>query len=374
MINHESVLVVSTLGINDLPTRKQRISLALCNNNRVIYLEPPSTKLARLFRKGLPTSGEIKQRGSLITIRLPDILPFGLKFSFLQKMNERILFRFLKKTFLLLDFSPTFLLTYLVDYPGLYRALNPIKQIYDCVDDHASYNGLRSPKFVNQLEKKVASDSFVCFATTKELVEKLLPFQPNTHLVTNGVDVDFFIQSQKVKPSSMQALKRPIIGYIGAIQEWFDVELIAWAAKERPNFQFVLVGPFKDSIVLKLNLPNIKLLGRKPYEEAPSYIHSFDVCLIPFIQNKLTLNISPLKFYEYCSLGKPTVSIPIKQMIPFLDLCYLYTTKESFLDSLDQALSEDKKIRERRIQLARENDWSAKLELMFEKIMAVKAG
>jgi hypothetical protein len=364
MIQNESILLVSTLGLSDLPTRKQRIAIALSENNRVVYLEPPSTILARMLRRNLPKASETKEIGKLFVIRLPDILPFGLKFSFFQK----ILLRYLTKVFQKINFKPTILWTYLVDFPGLYQALKPQKIVYDCVDDHASYAGLRSPRFVNKLEEQVAKMSQVCFATTQELVDKILPFQPETYLVTNGVDVDFFLKSSKEKPEPLREIKSPIIGYFGAIQEWFDAELIAWVARQRPDLQFVLVGPIKDSIAQKLNLPNIHLLGRKSYEEAPAYINSFDVCLIPFIPNDLTLNISPLKFYEYCSLGKPTVSIPVKQMLPVMDLCYLYEIRPEFLEWIDRALHEDLQFRDRRIQLAWDNDWNAKYDFMFGKV------
>lgn len=367
MIQNKNILLVSTLGLTDLPTRKQRIAKALSEHNRVIYLEPPSTMLARILRKGLPKAS-IQQNEKLTTIRLPDIFPFGLKFSMIQKINERLLLRFLKRTFLALDFIPEILWTYLVDFPGLYAALKPKIMVYDCVDDHASYAGLRSPRFVNQLEEQVARMSHVCFATTQELVNKIQPYQPQVYLVSNGVDVDFFLKSPKEKPEPLLSIHGPIIGYFGAIQEWFNADLIAWTAEKRPDLHFVLVGPIKESIAQKLTLPNIHLLGRKPYEEAPAYISSFDVCLIPFKPNDLTLNISPLKFYEYCSLGKPTVSIPVKQMLPVMDLCYLYETKDEFMEWIDMALGEDLQLRERRIQLARDNDWNAKFEFMFGKV------
>jgi hypothetical protein len=371
MIRDKAILFVSTLGFSDLPTRKQRIAEALSHYNRVIYLEPPSTMLARILRKGLPKAKSTSLVGRLTTIRLPDILPFGLKYHFVQKINEKVLHHFLQKVFRDFDFTPEILWTYLVDFPGLYRVLAPQKIVYDCVDDHSSYAGLRSPRFVNQLEEQVSRESDVCFATTQELVNKILPYQSNTHLVTNGVDIELFLSHSKLLPKDLEGIKTPIIGYFGAIQEWFDDDLIYETAKKRPDLSFVLVGPYREATKVKLNLPNIYLLGRKPYEEAPAYINAFDVCLIPFIPSDLTLNISPLKFYEYCSLGKPTVSIPVKQMLPLSALCYLYTNQSEFMEGINKALLEDKNVREKRTQVARDNDWNAKFTFMFEQVSAV---
>jgi len=368
MIEGKDILIVSTLGLSDLPTRKQRIARHLSERNRVIYLEPPSTSLGRMLRPDLPKPGIDTTNHNLIIIRLPDILPFGLKTPIIQQINERILLHYIGPILSELKFVPQILWTYLVDFPGLYEALKPELVVYDCVDDHSSYAGLRSPRFVNWLEKKVVGMSQVCFATTEELLEKIKPFQQNSFLVTNGVDADYFIQHPKTRPLDLQDMPSPIIGYFGAIQEWFDVELILQTAKANPMLCFVLVGPYTSGIKSSLNLPNVHLLGRKSYDEAPAYINAFDVCLIPFKKNNLTLNISPLKFYEYCALGKPTVSIPVKQMLPLADFCYLYDSERDFEWMIQTALSEDGNRNQERIQLAKDNSWESKFQLMFQKI------
>lgn len=368
MIEGMDILIISTLGLSDLPTRKQRIALKLSEKNRVVYLEPPNTLLGRILRKDLPKPGMQTIHENLIILRLPDILPFGLKIPVIQKINELLLFRIIQPILKKMKFETQILWTYLVDFPGLYKALQPGMIVYDCVDDHSAYAGLRSPRFVNRLERQISGISQVCFATTEELLEKIKPYQQNSFLVSNGVEADFFIQHPKTKPVDMKDISSPIIGYFGAIQEWFDCDLIFKTAKNNPDMQFVLVGPYSEGIINQLDLPNIHLLGRKAYEDAPAYINTFDVCLIPFKQDNLTLNISPLKFYEYCSLGKPTVSIPVRQMLPLAEICYLYETKDEFEWMIKKALSEDRIYVQDRIQVAKDNSWDSKFQFMFQKI------
>jgi glycosyltransferase involved in cell wall biosynthesis len=83
-------------------------------------------------------------------------------------------------------------------------------------------------------------------------------------------------------------------------------------AIQRPNWQFVLLGP-----VVKINrdslpqLPNVHMLGGKSYEELPHYVSGWDIALIPFAINESTKFISPTKTPEYLASGVPVVSTPI---------------------------------------------------------------
>ena len=110
-------------------------------------------------------------------------------------------------------------------------------------------------------------------------------------------------------------------------------------------------------------------MGIKPYDLAPSYIYAFDVCLIPFIINELTLNVSPLKLYEYFSFGKPVVTIPIRELLRYSNLLYIYSNKSEFIDCIDKALKEnDISLKEKRSLIAKENSWNETFNFMFEKI------
>lgn len=39
--------------------------------------------------------------------------------------------------------------------------------------------------------------------------------------------------------------------------------------------------------------------------------------MIPFIVNTLTNAVSPVKFFEYCAIGKPILTTPIAEVVPF---------------------------------------------------------
>ena len=64
-------------------------------------------------------------------------------------------------------------------------------------------------------------------------------------------------------------------------------------------------------------LPNVRLLGTKAHEQIPDYINAFDVCLIPYVVDELTDNISPAKLNEYLAIGKPVVSTDLAEVRRF---------------------------------------------------------
>src|SRR5262249_53912748 len=74
----------------------------------------------------------------------------------------------------------------------------------------------------------------------------------------------------------------------------------------------------------------VHLLGRKPHEELPAYCKGFDVALMPFRINELTLNANPLKVREYLAAGLPVVSTAIPE-VEVLGQCRIASDADAFV-------------------------------------------
>ena len=89
-------------------------------------------------------------------------------------------------------------------------------------------------------------------------------------------------------------------------------------------------------------LPNVHLLGPKPHEQIPDYIAAFDVCLIPYVVDDFTSNISPAKLNEYLALGKPVVSTDLAEVRRFNEangaVVRIGATREEFIAQVQAAL------------------------------------
>ena len=86
--------------------------------------------------------------------------------------------------------------------------------------------------------------------------------------------------------------------------------------------------------------PNVHLLGRKPFDELPSYSKGFDVALNAFPINDVTLNANPLKVREYLAAGLPVVSSRIPEVEVLGDLVHIADDHAQFLEQIDVALKD----------------------------------
>lgn len=249
------------------------------------------------------------------------------------------------------------------------RRLYGWKVVYDCMDEWDSFPGMKV-ELVAAEERLVQAADLVT-VSARRLLDKWQGRAARVELVRNAADFAHFAAPQTTH--LLEEVKRPVIGYFGAIAPWFDVALLAAVATSRPQYSFVVVGGVFDVDVAPLKaLPNVHLLGQQPYARMPAYLRDFDVCTIPFVVNEITAATDPVKFYEYLSLGKPVVSTQMPELEPFAGLLYLAGDTEDFLQKLDLAVSEkDESLRVRRIAAARANTWGARAAVMQQAIREI---
>src|SRR5205823_2010616 len=132
---------------------------------------------------------------------------------------------------------------------------------------------------------------------------------------------------------------RPIIGYYGAIADWFDAALVGVLARARPNWQFILIGSTFGCDLRPLNgQANLHLLGEKPYPALPAFLHAFDIAIIPFKKLPLTEATNPVKLFEYLSAGKRVVATDLAELRQYRDYVALATGPSEWLDALSDAM------------------------------------
>ncbi|MDP3234839.1 MAG: glycosyltransferase [Myxococcales bacterium] len=188
--------------------------------------------------------------------------------------------------------------------------------VYEYIDEiHEDLSGPIPASLWARHRQALADESVVCVATADSLLAEVsLARRRNFGLVTNGVDAEHFVRRERAPHPLMLpvlARGRPIVGYYGALANWFDYELVRDVARLLPEYEFVLIGPNYDQTGLQTTLhqePNVTLLGAVPYGELPSAAQSFDVAIIPFKLNAVTASTSPIKVFEYMALGLPMVT------------------------------------------------------------------
>jgi GT2 family glycosyltransferase/glycosyltransferase involved in cell wall biosynthesis len=231
--------------------------------------------------------------------------------------------------------------------------------VYDCMDWHAGFS-TNEPAML-ELEAWLTHASDVIWVTSQALLQEQRRYRTRCYLVPNACDFEHFSVSLAPPPEALAGLPRPLIGYYGAISDWFDTTLVADVARRRPEWSFVLIGStFGADLTPLQGLSNVHLLGEQPYSALPAYLHAFDVCIIPFRLTPLTEATNPVKLYEYLSAGKPVVSVPLPEIeaVASEGLVYTASGAEAWVQVVERALREDTPERQAaRRHFARQNTW-----------------
>lgn len=244
--------------------------------------------------------------------------------------------------------------------------------VYDCMDEWTNFPGFGPA--VLQLEEDLVRGADVTVVSARRLFEKFEAAQSTERLllVRNGVDLEHYQRYYGPNPL-LPEVRKPILGYYGALASWVDVALLEKIALRFPEVSLVLAGGVFDvDLDAVAALPNVHLLGQRPYEEMPQLLWHFDACIIPFLVNDITEATNPVKFYEYLFAGKPVVAPPLTELLPFADLCFLAEGHDRFLAQIESALAEpaDHPVRELRRAAAARNDWSERFRALDESIAA----
>jgi hypothetical protein len=224
--------------------------------------------------------------------------------------------------------------------------------IYDCMDAHAFFSTSHPKSLEQECELRAAADLVV--ASSVPLETEARRHHSNVLLVRNGCDYEHFV---KVPPK--QPGLPPVIGYYGAIAEWFDTDLVADLAQRRRDWTFILVGSSAGACLNRIsNLPNVVLAGEKPYAELPCWLERFDVAILPFKRTPLTQAVNPVKAYEILAAGKPLVSVPLPEMARLEPLVRTAAHAAEFEQMIaDELAHPDAQMETKRRAFAKQNTW-----------------
>lgn len=181
-----------------------------------------------------------------------------------------------------------------------------VRVLYDKVDawDRATF----ATWYSRGDEEALVAVADDLIGTARPLVRSLATSKRPVHYLPNAVDAAVFrpLPKDAERPADAPAGDVTLV-YAGALWgEWFDWELVAVMARERPRWTLLLIGdppPAPPALP-----PNVHLLGLKPQRALPPYLAVADVCLIPFRRSPLTEAVSPLKLFEYLAMQRPVVA------------------------------------------------------------------
>lgn len=378
-----NIYLFSVIPFQHLSQRPQKLTIEFYRQgHRVTYINPPWNVLSLFIRDKL-SLGDGEQTKLPNEIKILTIPLYGIPK--------------LKKSRLPINLSASQVLKYLDK--KLYQKLNKDKQnvaivqdprmeefvrgecfdliCYDCLDDSSVF-GIDSVENYQRHQKSLIEKSSIIFYTADALAEDMKNnFNPSVPMVNikNGVDYDWFVSqaAQAVGIKKLLKFKKPIVGYLGALSDWIDPELIIATAKLCSQTSFVLIGPESKTFkhTKKHYPPNLIHFGEVPYSKVPALVNLFDVCILPFKRNSVAESTDPVKLYEYFSLGKPVISTPMRQLTKYKqdNLLWFAETPEAFANFiLDVLKTETDQQRQKRKEVAKEHSWETSAKKIIQSI------
>ncbi len=209
------------------------------------------------------------------------------------------------------------------------------------------------------------------------LAEQSESTRDKTVVIPNGVDVDELQRRQTVAiDRSLYAdATRPVIGFVGDINESIDVELVHQIAFMRPDWSVIMIGPVDADMrpqIERLSLPNIHFTGSLPFDEVPAHVSHFDVALLPYKRNARNMCCSSMKMYVYLALGKPIVGTPVADAEQFPEAITAAVTPEEYVIAIEAGLHHDTPaLRDARVQAARGESWDRRVRVIHESLCSV---
>jgi len=305
-----------------------------------------------------------------ITVVTPLVLPLPGSAA-AANLNRRLLVRQIRSVLRQLPERPVQLWSFAPDVDALCGRFNEERMIYYCVDAFDEFSGY-DPEAIRAAEARLAARADLVVTTSQALLEAKRSLNENTVLIPHGVDYVHFARataSDTRIPDDIATLPRPIFGFWGLIQDWIDLDWIAKISASRPDGSVVLIGETATDVSALTGLPNVHLLGRRPYATLPAYAKGFDVGLIPFRVNALTRAVNPIKLREYLAAGLPVISTPLPEVRRYQEFVRIVEEGDSPEAACQQALEDGTPIATAARQEAMKTEsWAARVEVLSEVI------
>jgi glycosyltransferase involved in cell wall biosynthesis len=265
------------------------------------------------------------------------------------------------------------------------RFVNPLVW-YDCIDDLSLFLQELDPvtgAAMIDSDTRLTYEAGIITATADKLLEQQRVRRPDAILVENGTvlaDFERTVREEEIPTDIRRILAqgKPIIGYYGALADWFDYDMVIEIARANPQWNIVLIGMDYEGSLARNKprldaLPNIHFLGRKDYEELYKYSHCFDVGLIPFKRNRIIEATNPVKMFEYMAAGIPVVSVDIPEARKYSEVVLTASTVEEYTSQIGRAiaLKRDEEYLKRLRQTAQRSTWCERFKLVDEAIFTI---
>lgn len=369
MIEGRTILCFAS-GYDAPPTSKHHLMGLLAEQNTVLWINYHGSRRPTVGRADISAGmGKLRQiarglqhRGPNLWVLTPPVVPLPSS-RWARCVNRRLLRRRIDRALRRVGGKPLQVWTFAPDVAHLLDDLDAEKVVYYCVDDFSQFAGYDAQQILAD-EADLCRRADLVVTTSRALQAAKAPLNPNTILVSHGVDYEHFaraLDDELAMPQDVAEIPQPRLGFFGLIHDWVDIDLLAAVAALRPQWRLVLIGDANTDTTPLQRLANVHLLGRRPYEQLPAYCRAFDVGLIPFVINDLTRSVNPIKLREYLAAGLPVVATPLPEVARNQPYVTVADGPDGFVAAIESALAQPSDLRTARSRSMAGETWGRKL-------------
>ena len=276
-----------------------------------------------------------------------------------------------------------------ISYPHylyLRDLLQPASLLYYNMDDYGLYWSSRK-KVVHRLEEETVRSAdlsvFCAKVRADEWAAEVPEAAPRIMHLPHGAPASAIASAPQARPAAAPAeivqLPRPLLGFVGSLEDRLDWSLVRLVADSIPTGSVVLIGrepepapseSWYEDYLDAISRPNVHRLGWKDPSEIGQYNASFDVCMIPYRADHPFNRVAcPTKVMDYMATSRPVVSTALPECMLYDRLFSIAESHEEFVEAIRSivARGSDDGLAEDRWQAARDATWEKTAAVLLQR-------